>query len=148
LTPSILDWAAVQRPPELEDRPALEETANDPILADYRSYFAEDQRSFNQRMRTRYPALAARVSHRHALYCDSHKLIVSPSGDTQFFDLAADPSEQRDLAADATDRWKACRASYREQLRAGVFTPFASTAPGSSLKEEDLERLRSLGYLQ
>ena len=148
LTPSVLDWTAVPRPPELEDRPTLEETAEAAVIADYRSYFAEEQRSFNQKMRERYPALAERASHRHVLYCGRDKLIVSPRGATQLFDLAADPTEQRDLADGGGSRWARCRAGYREQLRTGLFTPFDHVAPEQSLDREDIERLKSLGYLQ
>ncbi len=148
LTPSILDWLAVPRPLELEDRPNLEQTTELPVIADYRSYFSEDRRSFNQDMRARYPELANRISHHHVLYCGRHKLVVSPNGARELFDLESDPAEQHDLA-NAEDRdLDACMARYAHQLKAGLLTPFDLSAPEAPASEEALERLRSLGYLQ
>jgi len=148
LTPSIIDWLAVPRPRPLAQRPTLEETADEPILAEYRSYFSEGERGFNSKMRNQYPELAARISHHHVLYCANDKLIVSPGGRTQFFDLAADPAEQHDLAGDDPAGFLPCLARYNQLFAAGRFSPFDRRTSESPLSEEDLERLKSLGYVQ
>lgn len=148
LTPSILDWLAVRRPRVLAERPNLEETADEPILAEYRSYFSEGERGFNSKMRDQYPALAARITHHHVLYCRDHKLIVSPGGRRQFFDLAADPAEQHDLSGDDPAGFVPCLARYNQLFTAGIFSPFDRSASQSPLSKEDLDRLKSLGYVQ
>lgn len=148
LTPSILDWLGVPRPPELADRPTLEETADGPIIADYRSYFAEDERGFNREMGTRYPSLAARVSHHHVIYCGSNKLIVSPGERKQFFDVEVDSAEHHDLASRNSTELRSCLVRYHKQLKAGLFSPFDRAASEKPVSERALERFKSLGYLQ
>jgi len=148
LTPSILDWLAVPRPPELQGRPNLEQTADLPVLADYRSYFSETRRGFNQEMGARYPALARRISHHHVIYCDRYKLIVSPGDRAELYDLLSDPQELHDLSDNRQEVLNACMARYTDRLEAGIFTPFDRPTPETPASQETLEHLKSLGYLQ
>lgn len=65
------------------------------------------------------------------------------SGQCLRFDLAADPAERRDLAA----RDAACGGVHRqaEEVRRGLLV--SDQLPPPSLSEDDVERLRGLGYL-
>ncbi len=80
----------------------------------------------------------------YAVRVGSWKLIVGPGdGARELFDLAADPEERNDLAAQETERVEALDARIREWLRAhqrGDVVPDA-------VSQEDLERLRALGYV-
>lgn len=147
LAPSILDWLGLRRPVEMSDRPTLEETADAPVTADYRDYFAEVDRRWNAEMADRYPELAGRVGHRHVVYCGTHKLIVSADGSMQLYDLARDPHEQRDVASRATEVLDRCRDTYDAVLAAGQLTPF-DAAPRGEDDGMDLEQLRALGYVE
>lgn len=148
LTPSILDWLAVPRPAELVDRPNLEQTADGPIIADYRGYFSENDRIFNQRMRAKYPKLAARISAHHVTYCDDYKLVVSPGGRDAFYDIVSDPRERNDLVGADSTQLKMCLARYDEEVSAGLFSPFDGAASGPPMSKELIKLVKSLGYLQ
>lgn len=151
LMPSLLDWLQVARPEPLAGSPDLELAALDPITADYRSYFEEHNRGTNAKMAELYPALAARIQHAHVLYCQQYKLIVAASGQRHFFDLATDPQEQHDLAAEEPAALQDCWNEYRRVLGLGRFTPFSAEPPAwvvESDSAEDLEALRALGYIQ
>ena len=73
------------------------------------------------------------------------KLIRYPGGELEFFDLRADPEEQQPLACEAD-----CRA-LADELEAIVLLAEASEdgsgGEAVELDEDDLERLRALGYL-
>jgi arylsulfatase A-like enzyme len=147
VAPSALDWLGVPRPPELTDRPTLEQTSHMPIVADYRSYFSEGDRRWNTQMAERYPKLAATVHHRHVVYCDDHKLVVSSDGSEQLYHVTRDPHEQRDLAPSAPPELAQCRAQHRALQQQGLLTPFDAGPPRAD-DGIDVEMLRSLGYVE
>jgi arylsulfatase A-like enzyme len=144
LTPTLFDWLAVERPAVLSRAPGLDTAA---ATADYRSYF-DPAFAANQRMKQLYPGLAEHVRHAHVVYCPPYKLIVHPSREVELFDLGADPGERRDLAPSPPRAYRDCLAVYHEQQRAGRFTPFDAELAAEPTTDEDLEALRSLGYVQ
>lgn len=151
VTPSLLDWLGVRRPPALRHSPDLDEASREPVTADYRSYFAETNRAMNAKMAELYPELASRVQHAHVLYCDRYKLVVEASGRRRLFDLAADPEERHELRLEeGSPPFAPCWQEYRRLLARGRFTPFAAGPPADSAasEDDDLEALRSLGYVQ
>ena len=82
---------------------------------------------------------------RRAVFEWPYKYIDSTDGQHELYDLARDPSESRNLIASRSDRARRMAAALRE-LEAGT----ASTQAGPEiprLSEEDLERLRALGYV-
>ncbi len=151
VTPTLLDWLGLERPEILRGAPDLEEAAEHPVVADYRSYFSETNRTTNRNMSERYPELAARITHAHVIYCGDLKLIARPDGTFSLFDLEADPSEQIDLASERPRQLGHCRRRYQEALERGFFTPFELEEAGDREEAErrlDLDTLRSLGYVQ
>ncbi len=144
LAPTLLDWLAVPRPATLRQAADLEAAVPS---ADYRSYF-DPAFTDNQRMRTLYPTLAARVPSAHVVYCAPYKLIVHPDRAVELFDLATDPAERHDIAADRPPALRRCLAEYRDTLGAGRLTPFDATLAAEPARSEELEALRSLGYVQ
>jgi arylsulfatase A-like enzyme len=144
LPPTLLDWLGIERPPELAALPDLEASQ---AAADYRSYF-DPAFVENQGMAVLYPALAERIRHAHIAYCPPNKLVVGPDRSLALYDLAADPGETRDLASDRPSALRECLRAYREAERAGRFTPFAAELAAEPPSAEDLETLRSLGYVQ
>ena len=152
LMPSILDWLGVARPEYLAAAPNLEEAAQHPIVADYRSYFSESNRTMNQRVSEKHPQLPGRTAHAHAFFCGDYKLIVRADGDVGFFDLVSDPEEQSNLASESSGQLKDCLRGYRQAVESGRLTDFAEVVSKRGRKEAeeriDLETLRSLGYIQ
>jgi len=78
---------------------------------------------------------------------DHHKLIVGPDRRI-LFDLAEDPQEQRDVAADLPERAEALLASAVEARAAVSAGPEEGLQTEEGVDEETLEHLRSLGYIQ
>ncbi|MBI1789354.1 MAG: sulfatase-like hydrolase/transferase, partial [Acidobacteria bacterium] len=80
----------------------------------------------------------------HALFLGNMKLVTSTAGKRELYDLAGDPTEQRNLywAGDVTT----------EKLQSALERWLKAVAPysGSSVQpdEETLQRLKSLGYVQ
>jgi arylsulfatase A-like enzyme len=150
LMPSLLDWLEVERPPHLRGAPSLEGPPA-PITGDYRNYFSENQREKNLKMRERFPALARATQHMHVVYCGDNKLIVAADGSRRYFDLAADPDEQRPLSPDAPTAL-ACERKYAGLLAAGHFTPFETVLTDEQQQRADAvydeESLRELGYIE
>ncbi len=149
LAPTLFDWLGLARPPELAAAPDLDAATAWPVVADYRSYFAETNRKTNRNVAERYPELAERVQDAHVLYCGSMKLIVRGAGASELYDLEADPDELDDLAPGSPRELRSCAGSYRAVLEAGLLTPFGADA-GAAAEEPrvDMETLRALGYVQ
>ena len=82
---------------------------------------------------------------RAAIRTPAWKLIASRSGRVELFDLAADPGERRNLAR--------VRAAERDRLLAALREwqagqrPLAPPGPELALEDEEVERLKALGYL-
>jgi arylsulfatase A-like enzyme len=150
LMPSLLDWLGMPRPEHLIGAPSLDDSPPG-VTSDYRSYFSEQDRGKNRKMREQYPELAARTPHMHVVYCGDHKLIVGSDGGTRLFDLAADPNEERPLATDG-DRARECLARHAQAIASGRLTPFASRLSEDALRRArevyDEEALRALGYIE
>ncbi len=152
--PSVLDWLEVDRPDVLSDSPTLDTVSDQPVTADYRSYFSESARKTNLKMAGRHPALVERVAHRHVVYCDAFKLIVTARKEVSFFNLEDDPLEASDLAdttGDRSTRLQDCLETYRSLLDAGTFTRFDDAVTAreqtKSALAVDAKLLRSLGYV-
>jgi arylsulfatase A-like enzyme len=133
--PTLLEYAGVPPPPGIDSvslRPLLEGKVDSLDLAVYANYpFPRTRRMYRT---------------------DRYKLIVdvrSPE-ETELFDLAADPSESRNLYGGPSDP----RAAALRRAMDGVVAKLsreggsASTAEPVQLDEETREQLRALGYVQ
>ncbi len=89
---------------------------------------------------TDYPAVAGWQRSR-ALIQERYKVIAS--GATRLFDVAADPSEHRDLASSDAHRTSSMAARLAAIASAAVTAPSTSRAPDN----ETAARLRALGYV-
>ncbi len=82
---------------------------------------------------------------RYSLQDLEFKYVLFTEGEDEFYDLRSDPYEMRDLIADPAN------ADRRDQLM-DVLLEMIETMPSGrqaqSVGEEDIERLRALGYIQ
>ena len=85
-----------------------------------------------------------------AVYVDSAKYIFDFAANTvEVYDLASDPGEARDRGADwPAEQIERARTLLRERMEENAL--FAASHPlvERELEEEDLERLRAMGYIQ
>jgi len=65
----------------------------------------------------------------------------------ELYDLAADPAEKKNVAAESPDRAAAMRASLIAFYRDSAFAKRIPVTSMAHESEEDMERLRALGYL-
>lgn len=147
---TVLKWMNIKRTDTFQGRGFLfNHTA--PVVSDYRSYFTELGRGFNQRVLERYPSLEERVFHQHVYYCDDYKLIARSNGAYDLYDLLQDPLESNNLFDKEVDRLKGCQEQYQALLEAGKYTNFEKSFTEEEKAEieekTDVELLKSLGYL-
>lgn len=83
---------------------------------------------------------------RFALFAERWKLILSTDGQDELFDLEADPSESRNLAAEHPKLFETLAARLRAAVEAGAASP-GSSVEAPELSDAQLEELRRLGYL-
>ncbi len=76
------------------------------------------------------------------------KLILDlESGERELYDLAKDPGEQRDIAPESQEL--SARLIRRVESHLETLSEYPAYRPAlTPLSEEDIERLRSLGYVQ
>lgn len=82
---------------------------------------------------------------RYALQSLEYKYLLFTEGEDEFYDLAADPYELENLIDSAEHRSESER--FAHQIRELVESSI-SEREVSSVSEEDVERLRALGYIQ
>lgn len=97
------------------------------------------------------PRLAPYKRGLRALRDGDLKLVLADDGTMRLHDLAADPREERDLAADPA--WTATAERMRERLRELVLTHATARRDGEgegddAVDRETHEKLRSLGYVR
>ena len=98
--------------------------------------------------------MTKRVHHGMALRQGAEKFIVNCAGDytEEYYDLAADPDEQRDIVMDRLDEAEALFAVLEEVVGGNpcemIFDAVKDVDEFEGLDEETTERLKSLGYLQ
>lgn len=145
LFPTLLELAGLESPgpPSLhthtlldpqDDRVRLAEYPSDldnPIENVKRIYRNWDPTPFRRRMT--------------ALYDGRLKYIHASDGTHELYDLEADPGEERNLLTERQEDAERLRGTIRRLLADTI--PFDySTADGPELSDEQIERLRSLGY--
>jgi arylsulfatase A-like enzyme len=81
-----------------------------------------------------------------ALFSGNEKLIRGSDGRIELYDLGSDPGEARDLAASPASAETLSRMTAMLDRWIAAHPPV--TAPDTPERREDLERLRSLGYLR
>jgi arylsulfatase A-like enzyme len=135
LMPTILDLLGYETPPGLDGRSLLR-----PDQQRGRAIISESH-SFG-RYRSMYPRLR-RVE--RAVFLGPKKLITSTSGKQEFYDVAEDPEESRNLFTSGNGEAR----EQKEMLDAWIslIAPAKKTAPAKQ-RRETIERLRSLGYIQ
>jgi arylsulfatase A-like enzyme len=131
--PTILDLVGVRPPPDIQGRslmPLVRGTrTREPVMSDYSN------------------APAKRVY--QSLRDDGLTYIVDGRTE-QLYDTAADPAEQRDVAADRPDQLASARLRlglWREQCRP-LATRLAPRGDGVAPDADTLGRLRALGYVE
>ncbi|MGH9322566.1 MAG: sulfatase [Vicinamibacteria bacterium] len=99
--------------------------------------------------KSRHPLLAEVVTLEgelsRAFYFGSHKLLWNPLGGHALFDLASDPGEDRDLSETEVERLESA-VDLLEKYVASLPSP-GESGPETTLDEETLKALRSLGYV-
>ena len=76
------------------------------------------------------------------------KLILDlETGDAELYDVCGDPGEQHDIASERDDLLGLMRRRVQLHLEAVGAFPRYRPAP-TALSDEDIERLRSLGYVR
>jgi choline-sulfatase len=128
--PTLLGLLGIEPPNGLPGRDLRPALGGQRIPAE--SLYAE---SLFGRLTCRWSSLRAWVS-------EDWKLVQG--SETELFDLAADPGELRNLAAQEPQRVERMRAAL--QAAVGKMAPGGDTARGAALSPEQEERLRSLGY--
>ena len=93
------------------------------------------------------PVLAAYGHGLWALREGDHKLILSDSGTTQLFALAADPNETTDLSERDPKRRERLRAQITTLLIEPEIGAQKRAAPQLDLDASTLDELRALGYV-
>ncbi len=138
LMPTFLDFLGLAIPPGLDGRSLLALcTAPESALAERALFFEAD---------CAVPKLEERgILHpgeSRAITRGRFKLHLElDSGEARLYDVAADPGETRDVRAEHPDEARALEAELREFLRLGE-----RSTEKRGLTEEDLSRLRELGY--
>ncbi len=89
----------------------------------------------------------------YALVWDGWKLVHHtrrPDGAPEFelFEFATDPFDQRDRAAEQPERVRQLADRLEQWRQAALEARLPETAPTEGLSKEELDRLRSLGYIQ
>jgi arylsulfatase A-like enzyme len=84
-----------------------------------------------------------------ALYKASAKYIWTRDGESQLFNLSKDPGEMNDLAAEHSEQLESLENEMSEWMSSFSPYPFSSYKGFEpDLKKEELESLRTLGYIQ
>jgi hypothetical protein len=81
---------------------------------------------------------------KRAAFRGSSKVITWTKGGTEFYDLAGDPAERRNLY----DPGKESAAALEAQLASWTKTAPAPSRVAPRVENSNLQRLRSLGYAQ
>ncbi|MBV9396732.1 MAG: sulfatase [Bryobacterales bacterium] len=123
LMPTILDVARIPPPAPLEGRSLLA-----PAPSGARDVFAE----------------TAGLQSRRAILSGSLKLIASPNGAFELYNLASDPEEKQNLYSPANPE----AVELRNKLEAWLAARPRGQAPATKLDPASVERLKSLGYVQ
>jgi arylsulfatase A-like enzyme len=80
-----------------------------------------------------------------AVVAANWKLILSNSGERELYDTAADPREQTNLVRIETSRAEALETALSQWLSA---TPVEQQGSGLNATQDNMRRLKSLGYAQ
>jgi arylsulfatase A-like enzyme len=135
--PTMLAAAGIEAPPTFEGRNLL--TASDPD-SDSRYLFAESDRFKVRRRAVRGP----RFKLVHTVDAGGREIGVQLRNEFELFDLQTDPGEQTNLYTRAHPAGQFLSLLLRDRAAGKTSTP----APAPQLSEEELELLRSLGYVQ
>ena len=137
LLPTVLDWLNIPDPVARSGRSLL------PLLVPGRDSMAgfADEPVLAETFRPEAPVDLK------ALIAGRRKLILAPVNNSmQFFDLVRDPAESDDLAV--RDQAAARNLAQRLEARLAAARERALPSEWRALTEEDVQRLRALGYLR
>ena len=96
----------------------------------------------------RTDARGEQAAHKRSLILTNYKLIVSePQGQTELYNLHADPRELLNLAADQPERVRAMRSRLGAQALAAEGSAPAPAKPYEPSLEE-VKQLETLGYIE
>jgi arylsulfatase A-like enzyme len=126
IAPTLLAYAGIDVTARMEGRDLLsgESSVNDAIFAQYKSL-------------------------RYAIRTRDWKMIVStrPAG-AELYDLRADPQERENVFTRHPDTARALELRLREWRNALPRLPTPEDAPSMDITDEQIERLRELGYVE
>jgi arylsulfatase A-like enzyme len=83
-----------------------------------------------------------------AIFRGSRKLVTSTAGNSELFDIARDPDELRDLAGSEGGVAAELRAALDRSLRGAVVDALRRPGADPRFGKTEVERLKSLGYVQ
>jgi arylsulfatase A-like enzyme len=148
LYPTLLDMVGIEAP---EVDPPLQGISLVDPEAPERAYAISEYEvpeHMIETFRRRYPEAADRLVHDRRLKSirsGSMKYIWSSNGDSELFDLAADPGETTNLALQDTATARALETDLTGWL--GSFEPADASGEGWELDAETRQHLRALGYI-
>jgi arylsulfatase A-like enzyme len=138
LMPTVLDLTGYPPPPGVQGRSLLKsgtETRN--VIAE--SYPSQMYFKFNARFQ--------RVE--RAIFEGSRKLIASTAGKRELYDIATDQREMNNLFASEKDLAVDLLSKLDRSLQTAIASgPAAPSGAAKSLNKGDVDRLKSLGYVQ
>lgn len=144
LAPTLLEMLGVEVPAGIQGRSLVAALAAG-RAAPRAAIYAEKVVAFDRET-------GAPTSLKRALVRDRHKIVLQPDGRQELYDLEADPTEQRNVAATEGVRTQALfqaaerLAGLNESLRRAQARDTGAAA--TPVDEETLEQLRALGYLK
>lgn len=153
---TILDMASIKPPLDARDpnadvkRLSLINAVNGAADSEGGMAFSEafPPSTFLHVLEHRSPALIERLrlrQVRRAVYDGDHKLVMAEGAVEGLFDVARDPAETRDLAADQPD----AAATLAQKISAFVdMTGQLDDARAAEVDEKVVEQLRALGYVE
>lgn len=139
LFPTVLDLLKVPYGHTVHGQSVLKPRES-AIVAEW--YAAQNRAALSPRMKGRFDRDL------RTLRSNGYKLFAGEHGSIQLFDLDSDPGELRDVSGLQPERVAALKTELAAWMDAVEEAPPEVLRPPSDLSEEEVDRLRALGYLR